>query len=88
MNAISNEIHNGDNILYCYEIPLTIPILECILKRNKMVKYKNGIYYIFFKINCQPFPYVKAREYNMMLNAFNVVSIVYDNTSPKAGKVF
>ena len=21
MNAIRNEIHNGDNILYCYEIP-------------------------------------------------------------------
>ena len=78
MNAIRNEIHNGDNILYCYEIPLTIPVLECILKRNKMTKYKNGIYYIFFKTNCQPFPYVTAREHNMMLNAFNVVSSIYD----------
>ena len=27
MNAIKNEIHNGDNILYYYKIPLTIPIL-------------------------------------------------------------
>ena len=48
MKAISNEIHNRDNILYNYEIPVTIPILECILKRNKMTKYKNGIYYVFF----------------------------------------
>ena len=46
--AIRNETNNKTNILYNYEIPLTIPILECILKRNKMTKYKNGIYYIFF----------------------------------------
>ena len=48
INAIKNEIHNRDNILYNYDIPLTIPILECILKRSKMMKYTNGIYYIFF----------------------------------------
>ena len=35
MKAIRNEICNRDNILYNYTIPLTIPILECILKRNK-----------------------------------------------------
>ena len=34
MKAIRNEICNRDNILYNYTIPLTIPILECILKRN------------------------------------------------------
>ena len=47
MSAIRNEIHNRDNILYNYAIPLTIPILKCILKRNKMMKYKTSIYYIF-----------------------------------------
>ena len=46
MNSIRNEIHNRVNILYNYEIPLTIPILEVILKRNKMTKYKNSIYYL------------------------------------------
>ena len=51
MNAIRNEIHNQDNTLYYYKIPLRIPILECILTRNKMTKYKNKIYYIFFKLN-------------------------------------
>ena len=30
MKAIMNEIHNRDNILYDYKIPLMIPILECI----------------------------------------------------------
>ena len=43
MNAIRNKIHNRDNILYNYVISLTIPILECILKRNKMMIYKNSI---------------------------------------------
>ena len=47
MDAIRNEIHNRDNVLYNYTIPITIPILECILKRNEMTKYKNSIYYIF-----------------------------------------
>ena len=55
MNAVRNKIHNRDNILYNYAIPLTIPILECILKRNKMIRYKNSIYYIFFKLNSLPF---------------------------------
>ena len=49
MKAIRNETNNKTNILYNYEIPLTIPILECILKRNKLTKYKNGTYYIFLK---------------------------------------
>ena len=51
MYTLWNEIPNRDNILYNYTIPITIPILECILNRNKMVKYKNSIYYIFFKLN-------------------------------------
>ena len=36
MVAIKDEIHDETNILYPYEIPLTIPILECILKRNEL----------------------------------------------------
>ena len=43
MDTLRNEIHNRDNISYNYEITLTIPILECILKRNKMMKCKNSI---------------------------------------------
>ena len=36
MKTIRGEIHDGTNILYPYEIPLMIPILECILKRNEL----------------------------------------------------
>ena len=31
IEMISDEIHDETNILYNYTIPITIPILECIL---------------------------------------------------------
>ena len=34
METIRDEIHDETNILYNYTITITIPILECILKRN------------------------------------------------------
>ena len=89
MNTIWNEIHNRDNMLYNYTIPLTIPILECILKRNKMMKYKGSMYYIFLKLNSQPFPHITTKEHNMILNVFNVVSSsIYDKYKPKCRKSF
>ena len=90
MNVIRDEIRNRDNILYNYNytIPLTIPILECILKRNKMMKYKNSIYFIFFKLKSQPLPYITITEKDMMLNMFNVVSNIYDKYKPKDRKSF
>ena len=75
-------------MLYNYEIPLTIPILKCILKRNKLVKYKNSIYYIFFKLNNQSFPYITTKEYNLILYVFDVVSTIYDKYKPKGSKSF
>ena len=88
MKAIRNEICNRDNILYNYAIPLTIPILECILKRNKMMKYKNSIYFIYFKLSGVPLPYITITEKDMMLNMFNVVSTIYDKCKPKGRKSF
>ena len=61
MNAIRNEIHDETNTLYNYTIPLTIPILECILKRNKLTTYKSSIYQIYFNLNNQPFPYITTK---------------------------
>ena len=54
MVAIKGEIHDETNILYPYEIPLTIPILECISKRNELSTYKDSIYYIYFKLSGLP----------------------------------
>ena len=88
METIRDEIHDETNIFYNYTIPLTIPILECILKRNKMMKYKNSIYFIYFKLKSQPLPYITITEKDMMLNMFNVVSKIYDKYKPKGRKSF
>ena len=88
IRTLWNQINYKDNLLYNYTIPLTIPILECILKRNKMMKYKNSIYFIFFKLKSQPLPYITITEKNMMVNMFNVVSSTYDKYKPNDRKSF
>ena len=88
MEMIRDEIHHETNILYPYEIPLTIPILECILKRNELMTYKDGIYFIFFKLSGKSFPHITTKEYNLILNVFNVVSSIYDTYKPKGRKSF
>ena len=88
IRTLWNQINNKDNLLYNYTIPLTIPILECISKRNKMIKYKNSIYFIFFKLKSQPLPYITIKERDMMLNVFNIVSNIYDKYKPNDRKSF
>ena len=74
METIRNEIHDETNMLYNYTIPITIPILECILKRNELMTYKDSIYFIFFKLSGGSFPHITTKEYNTILSVFNVVS--------------
>ena len=88
IRTLWNQINNKDNLLYNYTIPLTIPILECILKRNKMIKYKNSIYFIYFKLSGVPFPHINTKEYNTILSVFDVVSTIYDKYKPKGRKSF
>ena len=88
METIRGEIHDGTNILYPYEIPLTIPILECILKRNELTMYKDSIYFIYFKLSGGSFPHITTKEYNTILNMFNVVSSIYDKYKPNDRKSF
>ena len=72
METTRGEIHDGTNILYPYEIPLTIPILECILKRNELTMYKDSIYFIYFKLSGGSFPHITTKEHNTILSVFNV----------------
>ena len=88
MKTIRDEIHDGTNILYPYEIPLTIPILECILKRNELTMYKDSIYFIYFKLIGESFLHITTQEYNTILNTFNVVSSIYDKYKPNDRKSF
>ena len=88
METIRGEIHDETNILYPYEIPLTIPILECILKRNELSMYKDSIYFIYFKLSGRSFPRITTKEYNTILGVFNVVSSIYDKYRPNDRKSF
>ena len=88
METIRDEIHDETNILYNYTIPIMIPILECILKRNELMMYKDSIYFIYFKLSGVPFPHINTKEYNMMLKVFDVVSTIYDKYKPKGRKSF
>ena len=88
MEAITNEIHDGTDILYNYTIPLTIPVLECILKRNELMIYKDSIYFVFFKLSGRSFPHIMTKEYNLILNVFNLVSSIYEKYKPKGRKSF
>ena len=88
MDTIKGEVHDGTNILYPYETPLMIPILECILKRNELAMYKNSIYFIYFKLSGGSFPHITKKEYNTILNIFNVISSIYDKYRPNDRKSF
>ena len=88
MKTIRDEIYDRTNILYPYEIPLTIPILECILKRNELTMYKDSIYFIYFKLSGGSFPRITTKEYNTILSVFNVVSSIYDKYKPNDRKSF
>ena len=88
MKTIRDEIHNQTNILYPYEIPLTILILECILKSNELLMYKDSIYFIYFKLSGGSFPHITPKEYNIIFNAFNVISSIYDKYKPNDRKSF
>ena len=88
MKTIRDEIHDGTNILYPYEIPLTIPILECIIKRNELTMYKDSIYFIYFKLSGGSFPHITTKEYNTILNTFNAISSIYDKYKPNDRKSF
>ena len=67
MEAIREEIHDVANILYNYTIPLMIPILECVLKRNELMIYKGSVYRIYFKLSGKSFPHITTKEYNLIL---------------------
>ena len=84
--TIRDEIHNATNILYNYTIPLTIPILECILKRNELLMYNDSIYFIYFKLSGGFFPHITTKEYNTILSVFNVGAVYMTNTKLMIGR--
>ena len=52
MRLLEGELNNSDNILHCYSQvdSLTKPILEQLLKNNKLMRYKRNIYNLYFTL--------------------------------------
>ena len=91
MEAIRNEIHDGTNILYNYTIPLTILILDCILKRNELTIYKDSIYFIFFRLSAKFIPTHHDKRTLFGTQCVQcceqyIISSVYDKYKPKGRK--
>ena len=49
--------------------------------------YKNSIHF-FFKLSGKSFPHITTKEYNLILNVFNIISSIYDKHVPKGRKSF
>ena len=88
IRTLWNQINNKDNLLYNFTISLSITILECLLKKNKLMSYKKSIFYIYFKLMNQPFPYLKIEECNRARRIFTIASRLYDKYKPKDRKSF
>ena len=50
--------------------------------------YKDSIYFIFFKLSGKSFPHITTKEYNTILNVFNIISGIYDKHVPKGRNSF
>ena len=50
--------------------------------------YKGSMYHIYLKLSGKLFPHIITKEYNSILNAFDVVSSIYDKYKPKGRKRF
>ena len=84
---LGDEIHDKMNILCPYEIPLTIPILECILKRNELTMYKDSIYFIFFKLRVDP-SHTSQRKSTILYSTHSMLSAFMTNTNLIIGRAF
>ena len=50
--------------------------------------YKDRIYFIFFKLSGRTIPHITTKEYNLVLNVFDVVNSIYDKYKPKGRRSF
>ena len=64
IGSSEGELPNSDNILYNYSQvdSLTIPILEQLLKKNKLMRYKRDIYNMYFALTKRTPPRLSIRE--------------------------
>ena len=80
LRLIGGELCNSDNILYCYSQvdSLTTPILEQLLKKNKLIRYKLDIYNIYFALTKKTPPRLSMRECQKAEMYFKLINKLYN----------
>ena len=65
IRLLKGELHNSDNILYCYSGGLTddtYSIIEQLLIKNKLMRYKCEIYNLYITLTKKAPPRLSIRE--------------------------
>ena len=76
IRLLEGELQNSDNILYCYSQvdSLTIPILEELLKKNKLMRHKCDIYNLYFTLTEKAPPQLTISECQKAEMYFKVIN--------------
>ena len=90
IRLLEAELHNSDNILYCYSQvdSLTIPILEQLLKKNKLMRYKCDIYNLYSILSKKAPPQFTIRECQKANMHFKLINKLYKNIYQTIGTIF
>ena len=90
MRLLEGELHNSVNILYCYSQvdSLTIPMLEQLLKGNKLMRYKCDIYNLYFTLTKKATPQLTTRECQKVEMYFKLMNKLYKKHLPNNRKSF
>ena len=81
MRFLEEELHNFDNILYYYSQvdSLTMPILEQLLKKNKLMRYNRDIYNLYFALTKKTPPRLRINERQKAEMYFELIQKLYKN---------
>ena len=88
MRLFEGEVHDSDNMLYCYSqvYSLTIPILEQLLKKNKLMRYKCDIYNLYFTLTKKAPPRLSIKECQEAQTYFKLIHKLYKKHHTKHTK--
>ena len=77
IQLLEAKLHNSDNILYYYSQvdSLTIPILEQLLRKNKLMRYKRDIYNFYFSLTKKTPSRLSMRECQKAEMYFKLINI-------------
>ena len=78
MRLLEGELHNFDNILYYYSQvdSLNIPVLEKLLKKNKLMRYTRNIYNLYFTQTKKTPLRLSVRECQKVKTYFKLINCI------------